>query len=204
MAPFAGEILFAQDERASAAARFAPVATPARERIRRRYFPDVELTTQDGKKLRFYDDLVKSKVMTLNMFFTTCPGVCPLIMPNLVKVQKLLGDRVGRDIFMYSITLDPKHDTANVLRQYAEMHGIGPGWLLLTGQPKDIELLRRKLGFTDPNPSIDKDLENHIGNIRYGNERLMLWGACPGLFRAEYIAKAISWVAWPEQKNAAT
>src|SRR2546425_57978 len=96
-------------------------------------------------------------------------------------------------------TLKPEQDTPRALKQYARMHGAGPGWLFLTSNhPGDIELLRRKLGFTDPDPAVDWDKENHIGNVRYGNEALQLWGACPGLATAKSIAKSISWVDWPK------
>jgi len=166
----------------------------AREKIRQRYLPNVPLYTQDNKRVLFYDDLVKDKIVTLNFLYAKCEGVCPAITANLVKVQKLLGPRVGRDLFMYSFTLKPEEDGPAQLREYKEMHGIGPGWTLLTGKPADIELLRKSLGFTYPDPRIDKDKSQHIGNIRYGNEPLMLWSACPGMAHAQWIAESISWV----------
>jgi protein SCO1 len=166
----------------------------ARERVRKRFLPNVPLLTQDGKKVRFYDDLVKDKIVTINFTYTRCQGVCPGITSNLVAVQRLLGDRVGRDIFMYSITLKPEEDSPRVLWEYAKVHGVRPGWIFLTGNLDDLELLRRKLGFTNPNPELDKDKSQHIGNLRYGNEPLCLWAACPGLAHPEWIAESISWV----------
>src|SRR5262249_9587502 len=112
-----------------------------RERIRRRYFPNVALRTHEGKAVRFYDDLIKGKIVTLNVMYASCEGVCPGVTANLVKVQRLLGDRVGRDLFMYSITLKPDKDTPDVLRDYVRMHNIGRGWTYLTGTRDDIELL---------------------------------------------------------------
>ena len=170
-----------------------------RDTIRQRYFPNVLLTTHEGKKVRFYDDLIKDKIVFINMMYATCEGVCPRITANLLQVQKLLGKRVGRDVFIYSITLKPEMDTPEVLRKHAAMHHVRPGWLFLTGAPADIELLRRKLGFVDPDPEVDKDKSNHIGNIRYGNEALMEWGACPGLSKAAAIAETVAWVDWPKQ-----
>ena len=182
--------------------RESSLTSAEREAIRGRYFPNVVLTTHLGKEVRFYDDLIKGKIVTINFMFTTCPKVCPRITENLVKVQKLLGHRVGRDIFMYSITLDPEYDTTPVLKKYAKIHHVGAGWLFLGGKPDDIELLRRKLGFTYTNPQRDKDKEKHIGNVRYGNEPLQLWAACPGLAHAEWIAESISWVDWPKNRLA--
>lgn len=170
-----------------------PTISP-RERIRDLHFPNVMLTTHEGKEVRFYDDLLKDKIVTLNFMFTTCRDACPIITPHLVKVQKLLGDRVGRQIFMYSLTIDPKRDTPKVLKEYAQVHHAGPGWLFLTGKPDDLELLRQRLGFIDPDPQVDTDRANHIGTVEYGNEPFMLWGACPGLAKPEWIAKEISWV----------
>src|SRR6185503_8108820 len=95
------------------------------------------------------------------------------------------------DIFFYSITLEPAQDSPAELRRYAEDHGVGPGWLFLTGRPEDCETLRRKLGFTDPDPVVDADVTNHAGNILFGNEPLMLWAACPGQADPEWIAKSI-------------
>ena len=187
VAPFAGRVLAANTGGPE------PQAA-AREKIRRRYFPDVVLRTQDNKKVRFYEDLIKNKIVTINFFYAKCDGVCPGITANLVKVQKLLGERVGRDIFMYSFSLKPEEDTPAALKEYADMYEVRPGWKFLTGAPADLELLRQSLGFTDPDPKLDRDKSTHIGNIRYGNEPLMLWSACPGLAHAEWIAESISWV----------
>jgi protein SCO1/2 len=184
----------ARKESAPSAPEMKAASRAAREKIRQRYLPNVTLYTQDNKRVLFYDDLVKDKVVTLNFFYAKCEGVCPAVTANLVKVQKLLGSRVGRDLFMYSFTLKPEEDGPAELKEYQEMHGIGPGWSLLTGKPADIELLRKSLGFTYPDPRIDKDKSQHIGNIRYGNEPLMLWSACPGMAHAQWIAESISWV----------
>ena len=170
----------------------------AREAIRARYFPNVVLTTHDGRPVRFYDDLIKNKIVIINMMYADCDGICPGITANLVRVQKALGRRIGRDIFIYSITLKPKEDSPAILKDYAAMHGVKPGWLFLTGVPNEIELLRRRLGFVDPDPDLDRDKSNHIGNIRYGNEALSLWAACPGLASPSWIVKSIGWVDWPK------
>jgi protein SCO1/2 len=204
-APFAGGVL------ASTLRQGANKGTPnkeserqarARELIRRRYFPDVILTTHEGKQVRFYEDLIKDKSVVINMMYADCEGVCPGITMNLVKVQKLLGDRVGRDIFFYSLTLKPKQDDPKALKNYAKMHGVGPGWLFLTGKPADIESLRVKLGFTNPDPKLDADTSQHIGNIRFGNEPRTHWAACPGLAKPTWIVEELSWVMLPRENRA--
>ena len=173
----------------------------SRERIRQRYFPNLVLTSHEGRKFKFYDDLVKDKLVVFNMFYAKCEGICSPVTRNLVRVQKILGDRVGKDIFMYSFTLKPKEDNVMALKHYAEMHKVGPGWMFLTGSPEDMETLRQKLGFTDPDPELDRDTSNHIGVIKYGNEPLERYGGCPGMSTPEWIAETISWVDWP--KNSA-
>jgi protein SCO1 len=174
---------------------------PARERIRQRYFPNLVLTDQDGRKLKFYDDLVKDKIVIFNMFYAQCEGKCVPVTRNLARLQKLLGDRVGKDIFMYSFTLSPKEDTVAALKHYARMHKVKPGWLFLTGAVDDMETIRRKLGFVDPDPEVDKVKSNHIGVIKYGNEPMQRWGGCPGMSEPIWIAETLSWVDWPQNRN---
>jgi protein SCO1/2 len=164
---------------------------PPRELIRRRHLPNVELMTQDGKRVYFYDDLVKDKIVVINFMYAHCEKLCPTMTANLVRVRKILHDRIGHDIFMYSITLKPEEDTSQVLKEYADMHGTGPGWLFLTGKPADIELLRRSLGFTTADPSEDADKSTHIGMLRIGNEPMLRWSACPAEANTQWIATSI-------------
>lgn len=175
--------------------RCVPEMTAAEARRRRRFL-NVVLRTHDNKTVRFYDDLIKDKTVLFNFFYTVCQGeaTCPLTTANLVKVQKLLGDRVGRDIFFYSITLDPAHDTPKVLARYAKRFGVGPGWLFLTGKKDDIERLRRRLGFVNSDPVLDRDRSQHIGMVRYGIEPLERWESCPCLTHPESLARYITWL----------
>jgi protein SCO1/2 len=169
-----------------------PVLT-GRDRIRMHHLPNVVLTTHTGKQVRFYDDLVKDKKVIINFMYVKCEGICLPVTRNLVRVKKLLGDRVGRDIYMYSITLKPADDSLDDLRQYAERHDVGDGWMFLTGAPADVDRLRRALGFSYPDPVEDADLSNHIGMVRFGAEPLTRWAACPGMGNPEHIARTILW-----------
>ena len=183
---------------------------PPRELIRRLHFPNVELVTHEGKKVRFYDDLIKDKNVVINFMYAHCERICPPVTSNMVRVQKRLHDRIGHDIFIYSITLQPEEDTPKVLKEYAKAHGVGPGWLFLTGKPADIELLRRALRFAYDDPTEDADKSNHIGNLRYGNEPAVRWAACPGQAPADWVATSIlgeadgpTWVAGVRARLAA-
>jgi len=144
--------------------------------------------------VRFYDDLIKDKIVTINMMYTNCKDLCPMLTANLARVHKLLGEhgrRIGRDIHMYSISLDPEHDTPKVLKQYVKVQKVGPGWTFLTGAPKDIEFLRRSLGYEDPIPWRDKNKENHAGMVRYGNEPLTRWAMLQGMAKPKLIVELI-------------
>ncbi|MGE8111095.1 SCO family protein [Pseudomonas sp. NPDC086566] len=136
------------------------------------YFPNTPLVNQDGKQVRFFDDLIKDKVVAINFIFTGCSDSCPVETARLRQVQKILGDRVGKDIFLYSISIDPYNDTPATLKRYAEKFGIGPGWTLLTGEPDDIEQLRRRLGLyiegLENGRSKDHNLSLIIGNQATG------------------------------------
>jgi protein SCO1/2 len=156
------------------------------------WFTNAEVQTHEGKTVRFYDDLMKGKIVLFNFFFTSCDNICPRMTDNLVRVQELLGDRVGRDIFMYSISLQPFVDTPETLRAYAKSRGVGPGWLFLTGKPADIERLRHRLGFVDSDPVQDADLEEHIGTVRIANEPLHRWVMGPALANPEAIVRTVS------------
>ncbi len=136
------------------------------------YFPNVPLVTHDGQTVQFYDDLIKDKRVLINFIFTQCTDACPLATAKLAQVQKLLGPRVGRDIFIYSITLDPEHDTPEALKAYAEKYGAGPGWLFLTGTRKDIDAVRFKLGERS-------EKEEHLNVVRVGNGAKGQWMRLP-------------------------
>jgi protein SCO1/2 len=173
------------------------VSDRARQRIQQLHLPNLPLLTHEGKQVFFYDDLVKGKVVTLNFFFAKCDEVCPRVTANLAKVQNLLGADLGTKIFMYSFTLKPEEDDVTAIRRYREMYHARPGWTFLTGKADDLEKLRKGIGFSYPDPAIDKDKTQHIGNVRYGNEPLMLWGACPGMAHAQFVAESVNWMLRP-------
>jgi protein SCO1 len=138
------------------------------------YFPDVPLTTHQGKRVRFFSDLIKDKVVVINFIYTSCPDECALETARLAEVQKIMGERVGKDVFIYSITIDPDRDTPRLLKEYAEKFEAGPGWLFLTGKDADITQLRQKLGLYSAG---DKDgkLQDHNLSLIIGNQKTGQW-----------------------------
>src|SRR5882672_3600139 len=112
------------------------------------FFPNVTLTTHRGQRVRFYDDLIKGKIVALDLIYTSCKYACPLETARLAQVQRLLGERMGRDVFFYSITIDPDFDMPAVLKESGATLGARPGSLRLAGIPEETALLSRKLGLS--------------------------------------------------------
>ncbi len=150
----------------------------------RSYFPNPELTTQDGKKVRFYDDLIEDKLVVVTFIYTHCNKQCPLITSSMARVQRHLTERMGKDIFFYSISLDPQRDTPAVLKEYAEAYKAGPGWTFLTGKKEDIQAIRKKFGDLS-------DVENHTANAMIGNDRTGQWFASGAVDNPKYLAMVI-------------
>jgi len=166
------------------------------------YFPNVTLTTQDGAAVKFYDDLIKGRIVAINLIYTTCKYACPLETARLSQVAKLLGDRMGRDVFFYSITIDPAYDTPEVLKAYAQKYEAGRGWTFLTGTKDDIDLISKKLGlYSEPNPS---NPDGHTAMLLVGNEETGQWMRNSAIDNPKFLARTIGdWLnSWQTAKKA--
>ncbi len=139
------------------------------------YFPNPVLVNQDGERRHFYDDLLKGKVVAINFIFTSCPNACPVETAKLRQVQQALGERVGKDVFMYSISIDPARDTPAVLKAYAQRFKVGPGWEFLTGRQEDIRALRKQLGLFAGDRSEQENFDDHSLSLIVGNEATGRW-----------------------------
>jgi protein SCO1 len=157
--------------------RFQSPGSP-REALQQRHLPNVPLVTHEGRRVRFYADLVKDKKVVLTFVSSRALPESRKVTQNLAAVQRLFGRRVGRDMFIYSIARTPDRDTASVLARWATRSGAGPGWKFLTGTPSDVERLRRSLGFASEDAWEDGDPRYSIGLLRYGVEPEMRWGHC--------------------------
>jgi protein SCO1 len=168
------------------------------------YFPNVTLTTQDGAPVRFYEDLVKGKIVAINLIYTTCTYACPLETARLSQVAKLLGERMGRDVFFYSITIDPDHDTPEVLKEYAAKYQAGPGWLFLTGRQADIDLISRKLGLYSPPDPANPD--GHLPYLLVGNEATGQWMRNSAVDNPKFLSRTIGdWLnSWQTARKPTT
>lgn len=153
------------------------------------YFPNHMLVTQDDRQVRFYDDMLKGKVVLINFMFTHCAGVCSPMTANLAKVQSYLGERVGREVSMLSITVDPANDTPAVLKAYAEKHKAGPGWFFLTGSKENVDWILYKLGGYVAEPG------QHTSVLIIGNEATGEWLKVHAMSSPADIAAAVAKIA---------
>lgn len=161
------------------------------------YFPNFELTTQDGVKVRLYDDLLKGRSVALNVFYTSCKDECPLETATLAQVQRILGDRVGKDIFFYSISIEPEIDTPAVMKAYAGRFGAGPGWLFLTGKADEIRVIARKLGLMRSRDRTNRD--GHSPILMIGNEPTGQWMRNSAVDNPQFLAATIgTLLGWAE------
>jgi protein SCO1 len=165
------------------------------------YFPNVPLITQDGKVVRLYDDLLKGKSVAINLIYTTCSASCPLETARLVQVQRILGDRVGKDVFFYSISIDPKRDTPEVLKAYMQKYHVGPGWLFLTGNEEDIKLIGRKLGLSSLTDAATRD--GHRPSLMIGNEPAGQWMRNSAVDNPRFLAITMAnFFGWKDREPA--
>jgi len=163
------------------------------------YFPNVPLTTQDGKTVRFYDDLLKGKSVAVSLFYTSCPDVCPLETANLAQVQKLLGEHMGKDIVFYSIAIDP-WDTPKENKAYAQKFGVGPGWLFLSGKEADVALIARKLGLSRSSDAISKD--GHSATLMVGNVPTGMWMRNSAMDNPQFLVTTMAnFLGWKSDKQ---
>jgi protein SCO1/2 len=161
------------------------------------YFPNVPLVTHEGKTVRFYDDLLKGKSVAVNIIYTSCKDECPLETARLAQLQRLLGERMGKDIFFYSISIDPEHDTPAVLKAYMEKFGVGPGWTFLTGEPADIRAVTKKLGLSRYSDAANKD--GHTAILMVGDVPAGQWVRQSAVDNPEFLASSLAtFFGWRE------
>ena len=177
-----------------------PAPAPVANRYGAGYFPNVPLFNQDGKTVRFYDDLLKGKSVAVNIIYTNCTKECPLETARLTQLQRLLGERMGKDIFFYSISIDPEHDTPGVLKAYMEKFGVGPGWTFLTGNAADIRAVTKKLGLSRYSDAANKD--GHTAILMVGDEPGGQWMRHSAVDNPEFLASSLAtFFGWRETQR---
>jgi len=133
------------------------------------YFPNLPVITQDGKTLRFYDDVLKDKIVVVNFMYTNCPDVCGLTTARLSQAEDQLRDMVGSNLLFVSLTVDPERDTPAKLKEFADSFHLGSNWLFLTGKPEDIRAINSKFG------ERSTSLDEHRQEVVLGNDKTGEW-----------------------------
>jgi len=161
------------------------------------YFPNYPVVTHEGKTVRFYDDLIRGKMVVINFIYTNCTDICSLSTARMARLREWLGDEIGKKIFIYSITLDPENDTPEKLEKYAEAFGAGDGWLFVTGEPDQIHEIRWKLG------ERSRYLAEHRTDMAMGNDSTGFWRRTSLMGNLKVLVEQIHQMdpAWQERKR---
>jgi protein SCO1 len=150
-----------------------------------KYFTDVEVVDQEGRPHRLYSDLLQGKTVVIAAFFTRCTGACPVLGERFAALQGWLGDRLGKDVYLLSFSVDPQNDTPARLKQYAERLGARPGWFFLTGKKENVDWALYKLG------AYVEQKEAHSNLLIIGNEATGLWKKVFGLAQSEDLIRSL-------------
>ncbi|PYQ62164.1 MAG: SCO family protein [Acidobacteria bacterium] len=172
-----------------------PAPQPSLQTAAQSYFGDTILLDQDGREHRFYTDLVRGKIVIMDFIYTRCVGPCPILSSTFARLQARLGDRLGKDVFLLSFSVDPTYDTPARLKEYAGRFHAKPGWLFLTGSRENAETVLRRLGQWVESP------EQHQTLYIVGNEPTGLWKKAFGLAKPEDLFPVIDSVIDDREKG---
>jgi len=150
-----------------------------------KYFTDTILINQNGEKMRFYTDLLQGKTVIIDTFFSTCKLSCLPMTRNLEKIQEALGERLGKDVYILSVTVDSEMDTPAQLKAFGDKFHARPGWYFLTGTKENVDFVLRKLGQYVDNK------QDHLNVFIIGNERTGLWKKAYGLATSDELIKVV-------------
>jgi protein SCO1/2 len=162
-----------------------PSASATAQNSTEKYFTNIELTNQNGQKMRLYSDILKGRVVVIHSFFSTCQGICLPLIRNMRQLQDMLGDKVGKEVYLVSISVDPTIDTPERLKEFAKKFGSKPGWFFLSGDKANVDAALKKLG------QYVEDKQDHTSIFIIGNEATGLWKKAYGLAKAEELFKVV-------------
>lgn len=150
--------------------------------------PDVEVLDQDGNVRHFYSDLIKGKTVAINFIFTNCTTICPPLGATFARVQRELGDKVGKDVHFISVSVDPLTDTPERLKAWGAKFKAGPGWTFVTGSKPQVDQLLRALGASASRR------EDHTPSVLIGNDTRDVWTRTYGLAKTSQMIGLIEGV----------
>jgi cytochrome oxidase Cu insertion factor (SCO1/SenC/PrrC family) len=154
------------------------------------------LFDQDGRKVRFHDDLMHGRVFAATFGYMKCTGICNDIASTMIGGSRMLGGLMGNPIRFYHFSL--AEDSPAEMREVMERNGIygKPGWSYLTASAEVVKDIRYAFGFFERDES-DEDLANHTGMARFGHHALDKWSSCPALGPHETVARSVIWLYPP-------
>jgi len=158
----------------------APAESPAQH-----YFGEIPLVNQNGQTMRLYSDVLKGRTVVINAMFTQCSGACPMMSNNMAKIQEWAGDRLGKDIYLVSISVDPANDTPAKMKEYAARFKARPGWYFLTGSKENVNAALAKLG------QAVETREAHTNLFLVGNDKTGLWKKAFGLAKPDDLIPVV-------------
>ena len=169
-----------------AASCHSPTTQAKKSEKPRMVIPDVKVLDQNGNALNFYTDLIKDKTVAINFIFTNCTTICPPLAATFARLQKEMGDKIGKDVHLISISVDPVTDTPERLKAWGAKFKAGPGWTFVTGEKQEMDKLLNALG-----AAVSKR-EDHTPALIIGNDSKGIWTRIYGLAKINQIISVIN------------
>jgi len=142
----------------------------AEEDRARNYFTDTEVIDQNGKKMRFYSDVLKGRVVLISFIFTNCEFACPMQAQKLKQARAAMVPAIKDEVWFVTLSVDPERDTPEAMKKFAERQGVDESrWIFLTGDKENLEFLVKRLGQYTP------DIESHTTLMLAGNTITRHW-----------------------------
>lgn len=160
-------------------------AAPAKSAVINVKVLDQELLTQDGKRVRFKSEVIGDKLTVISFTYSTCL-LRPVIDSITTGVQDSLGERLGRDVAIVSISIDPITDIPQRLKQYQKSVNAKPGWVFLTGKKPDVDRVLVGLDSFAPN------IYNHPLSLLVGDGRRGVWKRLFGFPSSDAVMKVLN------------
>jgi protein SCO1/2 len=147
---------------------------------------DLPVLNQDGKSLRFKSDVIGDRLIAITFTYTICTTICPILDSIFVKLQDKLGDRLNRDIFMATVSIDPVNDIPPRLKSYAVRLKAKPGWNFLTGNKVNVDKVLTGLDM------YSADILNHTPSILIGDGKTGVWRRFYGFPSADKLLASLN------------
>jgi protein SCO1/2 len=144
------------------------------------------LLDQDGEELMFVSDVIGDNIVVMDFVYTTCTTICPVLSALFTQVQGKLGDAVGDEVRLVSMSVDPVRDTPQRLKAYSAKHRAGDGWLWLTGSKGEVDDVLLGLG------AYTSNFEDHPSMVLIGDGRTGEWKRLFGFPNPDRVVQIVN------------